>query len=568
MSRAEAGAERMNSGARRATENKTAASGRRRVPHPLRALKTPRLEHTRASSVTDEGPSEDDAWPGETATLGHGNAHTTGVTVKIDDLEMGARRRDDAAGAPVSDTSVRDLEPVSPRSRSRFRRCQTAGLIGADGACLLIALYVARPEPSTLTLLAHDKLAVALAVATWVLTLQVMGLHPNARLPVGEESRRILAATGMAVPVLFLSGWWPAQPEPLRQFAVAWVALVGLTTVSRRAKTFHPQTSARRGDGALSTAIVGDKDHALAVAQTLRATRRFYPIGYIGPAAGSGEPDGLPQIGELSSLCDTIREHGLRCVFVGAGTPRDDLIPIMREAREHGVEIRTVTGLPVILPSRLRLEDVAGLATVAFKPPKLSGPQAALKRLFDLLVAFMGLVVLSPLLVAVSVAIRLASPGPAIYRQLRVTLRGRTFTMYKFRTMMSDASLTDTVIDLTQPYFKMRDDPRICPLGKLLRRLSIDELPQLMNVLRGEMSLVGPRPLWVRQVGKDLERLEARHDVRAGITGWWQINGRSDVPPDEALRMDVAYVENWSFGLDLYILLRTVGAVLSGRGAY
>ncbi len=546
-----------------------AARARHGVPHPLCGLKTSRRDHTLAPSATDEHPPQDDAWPGHATTLGHGNAHAAkGVAVKIDDLELEANRRDDVPGAPASDTPQPDPEPVSPRSRSRFRLWQAAALTGADGACLLIALSVARPEPSTLAALANHELAVALAVATWVLTLQVFGLHPYARLQGGEEFRRILAATGIALPLMLLSGWWPAQPEPLRQFAVAWLALVGLTTASRRAKVFHTQTRARWDDAALSTAIVGDKEHALAVAQTLRATRRFYPIGYVGPAAGSGEPDGLPQLGELSGLCDTIREHGVRCVFVGAGIPHDDVISVMRAAREHGVEIRTVTGLPVILPSRLRLEDVGGLATVAFKPPKLSGPQAALKRSFDLLVASMALVVLSPVLVAVSVAIRLASPGPAIYRQLRVTLRGRTFTMYKFRTMISDESLTDTAIDLTRPYFKMRDDPRICRLGKLLRRLSIDELPQLMNVLRGEMSLVGPRPLWVRQVGEDLERLEARHDVRAGITGWWQINGRSDVPPDEALRMDVAYVENWSFGLDLYILLRTVGAVLSGRGAY
>jgi lipopolysaccharide/colanic/teichoic acid biosynthesis glycosyltransferase len=142
--------------------------------------------------------------------------------------------------------------------------------------------------------------------------------------------------------------------------------------------------------------------------------------------------------------------------------------------------------------------------------------------------------------------------------------------MYKFRTMATDdaGQSANVSIDPALPYFKMREDPRVFRLGRLLRSLSIDELPQLINVIRGDMSLVGPRPLWALQVGNDLDALSTRHDVRAGITGWWQVNGRSDVPAEEAFRLDAAYVECWSLSLDLYILLRTVGAVVSRRGAY
>jgi lipopolysaccharide/colanic/teichoic acid biosynthesis glycosyltransferase len=146
---------------------------------------------------------------------------------------------------------------------------------------------------------------------------------------------------------------------------------------------------------------------------------------------------------------------------------------------------------------------------------------------------------------------------------------GRVFTMYKFRTMRADADeiLTRLGIDHSAPFFKLVDDPRPTRVGRTLRRFSLDELPQLINVLKGDMSLVGPRPLPAEQVEANPD-LGPRHQVRAGMTGWWQINGRSRLSPEEAVRMDMFYVENWSLSFDLYILAKTVGAVVNGRGAY
>src|SRR2546423_1501343 len=160
--------------------------------------------------------------------------------------------------------------------------------------------------------------------------------------------------------------------------------------------------------------------------------------------------------------------------------------------------------------------------------------------------------------------------GAALPGQPRVPGGGRVFTLYKSGTMVPRGGVdaAPPPIDPTVAYFKLREDPRIFRVGRFLRSVSIDELPQLLNVIRGDMSLVGPRPLWVLQVADNLELLAVRHKVRAGITGWWQVNGRSDVSPEQAFGLDAAYVENWSLSLDLYILLRTVGAVLSRRGAY
>jgi lipopolysaccharide/colanic/teichoic acid biosynthesis glycosyltransferase len=170
-----------------------------------------------------------------------------------------------------------------------------------------------------------------------------------------------------------------------------------------------------------------------------------------------------------------------------------------------------------------------------------------------------------PLWAATAVAIRLSSRGPVFFRQDRVTTGGRIFPMYKFRTMKVNV---DSPADTSAPFFKLQADPRLTRVGAVLRRLSLDELPQLLNVLRGEMSLVGPRPLPADQVAANLELLSPRHEVPAGMTGWWQVNGRSGVTPEEAIHLDQFYIENWSLSLDLYVILKTFGAVVGQRGAH
>jgi len=170
-----------------------------------------------------------------------------------------------------------------------------------------------------------------------------------------------------------------------------------------------------------------------------------------------------------------------------------------------------------------------------------------------------------PLWPFIALAIRLDSRGPVLFHQERVTKGGRIFRMHKFRTMRTGIS---PMIDTSRPFFKLDSDPRLTRVGRFLRRLSLDELPQLWNVLTGDMSIVGPRPLPAEQVAAHPDLLTARQVVPAGMTGWWQINGRSGVTPEEALRLDLFYIENWSPSLDLYVLLKTFGAVVTGRGAH
>jgi exopolysaccharide biosynthesis polyprenyl glycosylphosphotransferase len=288
------------------------------------------------------------------------------------------------------------------------------------------------------------------------------------------------------------------------------------------------------------------------------------------PADVGGSSDGTTGKREAGRLGDVMRACAVGCVFVSPAVAANGVLPVVRAGREEQAEVRVFTQLPAILSSRVSVEPVGGYATLCFKPVRLSGPKAAVKRAFDVVVATLALLAAFPVMAAAAVAIRLTSRGPVLYRQARVTRGGRVFTMYKFRTMVAGDAVDHAAppIDPTEPYFKLREDPRIFRVGRFLRSMSIDELPQLLNVIRGDMSLVGPRPLWVLQVADNLELLAVRHEVRAGITGWWQVNGRSDVSPEQAFHLDAAYVENWSLSLDLYILLRTVGAVLSRRGAY
>ncbi|HEX4992689.1 MAG TPA: sugar transferase, partial [Rubrobacteraceae bacterium] len=195
-----------------------------------------------------------------------------------------------------------------------------------------------------------------------------------------------------------------------------------------------------------------------------------------------------------------------------------------------------------------------------------------LKRALDVTVSVGGLVLLSPLFLVVAIAIRLGSPGPVLFRQKRVGADGRVFTCYMFRSMYEGAERRqaelETMNEADVPVFKIKDDPRVTPVGRFLRRWSIDELPQLVNVLKGEMSLVGPRPLPVRDFHLMEEAHKRRLEAVPGMTGYWQISGRSNLSFEDMVRLDLYYIENWSLSFDVKIILRTLGAVLRREGAY
>ncbi|HEV7899667.1 MAG TPA: sugar transferase [Planosporangium sp.] len=268
-----------------------------------------------------------------------------------------------------------------------------------------------------------------------------------------------------------------------------------------------------------------------------------------------------------------VRELGADTIAVcgSASTEPGELRRLAWQLEGTGVDLVVAPQLTDIAGPRVHIRPVEGLPLLYVEEPTLSGLAWLFKNLIDRTVALVGLVIGLPLFVAVAIAIRVSDPGPVFFRQARVGREGRIFRVWKFRTMYVDAE--DRVAELKDLnetdglLFKIRNDPRVFPVGKFLRATSLDELPQLINVLIGEMSLVGPRPLPAED-GDFLGDVRRRLLVRPGITGLWQVSGRSELSWDDAVRLDLYYVDNWSLVLDLHTLWRTVGAVLRRKGAY
>jgi exopolysaccharide biosynthesis polyprenyl glycosylphosphotransferase len=283
--------------------------------------------------------------------------------------------------------------------------------------------------------------------------------------------------------------------------------------------------------------------------------------------------NGLRSLGQLEDLPGVLAVERIQDVIIAdPDFPQDKAVELVDLCHQRGVTVQVAPSTMEILIDRA--EFVPGQIVPLFKlrPPVFQGIDYALKRTFDLVVASVGLLLLSPLLLAIAVAVKLSSRGPAIYRSVRPGMAGHPFYCFKFRTMREHADQIqadlESLNEQTGALFKIRQDPRLTRVGRVLRRYSLDELPQLVNVVRGEMSLVGPRPLPMR----DFHRLEDWHKKRylvlPGITGLWQVSGRAELDFDELVRLDFLYLERWSVMLDLSILLKTVPAVLSRRGAF
>jgi Undecaprenyl-phosphate glucose phosphotransferase len=296
-----------------------------------------------------------------------------------------------------------------------------------------------------------------------------------------------------------------------------------------------------------------------------------------GPLDAAGSPPGaddqppplppLPCLGEVSDVRRVVLEHGLDRVIL---TLHFDQLPLIAstvsDLANLNTDVQWVPDLFELHTSKLRLRELGGMPFISVREVALSGADRIVKRTFDLVLTLPALLVLTPLLVVLALGVKLSSRGPVFYRQDRVGRDGREFGMYKFRTMRSDAEAA------SGPVWAQQDDPRVTPLGRLLRRWSLDELPQLWNVLRGDMSLVGPRPerqVFVEQFSEQMPRYFERHRVKSGLTGWAQVNGlRGNTSIEARTLYDLHYAENWSIWLDLRILLMTVHHVLRGENAY
>jgi exopolysaccharide biosynthesis polyprenyl glycosylphosphotransferase len=472
----------------------------------------------------------------------------------------------------VADAAVLRIPEATGTAIAGFRRVAAALIVG-DACVILLSLLALSLSGEPAAVPSVDfALVLAVAPLIWVGIFHSFGLYGVRHLSAPEEFRRLFGAATIAIVVIMVGSFWWDGGLHRRSLALTWAIALLLELVVRRAARWHVGKGKASGRLALRTVIVGTNREAASIGAAFEpSVRGFQAVGYVAMPDGETVVEGGRILGSLLELPELIRRTAAECVFVvSSAVSSSDVYWVSRCCRRAGIEMRLSAHVGEVLTSRVSVHQVHDLMVLAVRSAQLTRMQAILKRTFDLLFGSLALVATLPLMAAIAVVVKLSSPGPILFRQERVTKDGKVFTLLKFRTMTERPPIgaDGAVIDLTRPFFKMAEDPRMTAMGRRLRAWSLDELPQLWNVIRGDMSLVGPRPLAADQVAANLELLDARHEVRAGLTGWWQINGRSDVDATDALKMDLFYIENWSLALDLYVLLKTVGVVLTRKGAY
>jgi exopolysaccharide biosynthesis polyprenyl glycosylphosphotransferase len=321
------------------------------------------------------------------------------------------------------------------------------------------------------------------------------------------------------------------------------------------------------------TVLVGEGEHLADLRRSLGSVRSGIRYEYLGAVGPDGDAGDLPVLGGLDAIPRILREHDVHELIVtDQGFDERELLELVEEAHRFGVKVKIAPRTTELLLQRAEYIPGEGAPLFELRPPALAGWEWAVKRGFDIAVSSVVIVAGLPLWLAIAGAIKATSRGPVFYRDERIGLGQRSFGMMKFRTMYADAAERQATLEAANeasgPLFKIKNDPRVTPVGGVLRRFSLDEMPQVLNVLWGDMSLVGPRPLPIR----DYEQLQPWHRKRylvlPGMTGLWQVSGRIDLSFDDLVRLDFYYIENWSIWLDISILAKTLPAVLARRGAY
>ena len=459
-------------------------------------------------------------------------------------------------------------------------------LLAADVIGLVVAYFVAlelAPPGST-----ADRVApvweMAIFVATmplWILLARVYGLYDR------DEERTDHSTVDDVVGVVQVVtlGTWSflvlthvtGLPYPnLARLMVFWLLAILLVPLFRAAS----RAVGRRQPAYVQNVIIVGSGHVARMLADKIEKHDEYGLRVVGfvdhddrAAAFSKK---APLLGTTEDLARLVREHGAQRVAIAFSTDsHDQTLHVIRAMQDTDVQIDIVPRMFEVLGTNAQLHTIEGMPLVGLPSPHLSGSSRLLKRWFDVTASAIGLFLLAPLFLAVALLIKLDSRGPVFFRQVRMGERNRTFRVFKFRTMVPDAE--DRKADLAHlnmhngddpRMFKVPGDPRVTRMGRMLRRWRVDELPQLINVLFGSMSLVGPRPLILDEDQHVAAWARRRLDLKPGMTGLWQVLGASDIPFDEMTKLDYLYVTNWSLREDLRLILLTLPALTRGRAAY
>jgi exopolysaccharide biosynthesis polyprenyl glycosylphosphotransferase len=394
-----------------------------------------------------------------------------------------------------------------------------------------------------------------------------------------DEMSRISYATAAGI-ALMMAFTFFFRPLAFSRLLLVWalIFIILFVGAARLIRRWLLHVLYQRGKFVDLALLVGSGEAGRGVIRTLlaRPDLGFQPVGYLNDGSdenniGSGR---VPYLGNFSDLDCVLQQHpNLHTVFIALpGEMHQQILDLLRLCQRRGVRAQVVPDLLQLSLNRVEFNNMAGIPMLGVRKVSLSQTALLLKRLLDLTIIILGGLPALLVMGLIALAIKLDSPGPVIYSGVRVGPNGRLFCMYKFRSMVEGADAQkEQLVHLNEadgPIFKMKDDPRLTRVGRFIRRTSLDELPQLYNVLLGNMSLVGPRPPLPEEVACYKPWHRQRLAVIGGITGLWQVSGRSDLSFDELCLLDIYYIENWSLMLDIRILLQTIPHSLFGRGAY
>nr|WP_281252114.1 sugar transferase [Rhodococcus maanshanensis] len=470
---------------------------------------------------------------------------------------------------------------VRPDWERRYGRAAVASdclsLLAADAVVTLI-------YNNDSVLSSPSNIAVALAVPLTALIALAMAhaWDPRVLGSGAEEFRRIGSAYVVVIAALALVGYAMGTAAGQSWVFGALPLAAVLSVFGRYVLRKWLHNGRRSGAFLRSVLVVGDID---SVQELIKRTRRAAHAGWEIQAVCLADVDhaecfplaieDVPVVGTDRDIIGLVALHGYEAVAILPSTGWSPMRTqrLAWDLEGTGADLLIAPALMDIVGPRLHIRPVSGMPLLQLSAPNFTRPAWFVKTVLDRVLALGLLIVIAPVMVAIGCAIRLTSPGPALFKQTRVGRGGTRFEMFKFRSMVRDAE--DRLADLAKAdegagvLFKIREDPRVTRVGRVIRRYSLDELPQLLNVVAGQMSLVGPRPPLVSEFERyDDGGVRRRMFVKPGLTGLWQISGRSDLPWDESVRMDLRYVENWSIALDFMILWKTAGAVLRPDGAY
>lgn len=415
-----------------------------------------------------------------------------------------------------------------------------------------------------------------IVLVAWIGIIRLLGGYRHDVFGAGtDEYKRVMNASLLTAGLLTAFCYLGEVALPRGYFALLFLIGAPMLLLERRLLRSVIHRARQNGSLLQRVLIAGSAEHIDEIAAVLRRERwlGFEVRGALTPAHDY-RPEtaaGIAVVGDADDV-EAMRDADVVFFAGGSNTSARRMRAIVWELEQHNVQLVVAPSVTDTSSDRVRVRPVGGLPLMHIDPPTYGEAARLGKRAFDLVGSVTLLVLLSPIFVAAMAAIRFQDRGPIFFRQTRVGRRGEEFTCLKFRSMVVDAEERLRALHLLTGHeaglFKLKEDPRITKPGRWLRRYSIDELPQLVNVVRGDMSLVGPRPPLPDEVAEYGDDTARRLHVRPGMTGLWQVSGRSDLSWEEAVRLDLYYVDNWSMLQDVAILARTLGAVVGSRGAY